>query len=413
MVLHRSRQGFTLIELLVVIAIIAILAAILFPIFSKAREKARQTACLSNQKQMVLQVQIYTQENDEKLPDSTSVWTELGTLPSKVLRCPDVSKSASDGGYVVNFVVLGLTLAEAEALSPEGASGVWLTADGNSADKLGRSKLDITKRHGGAAIGSFLDGHVALTKTAGIDGWVYYQTPVLPTKIAMIVASGAPGTANEQAFATHALNVTTAGSTVTYIADTALRNVADFNSYDIYILCESADRNNLNPTGSWTNFREITKPIICMDDYEGNSYQSSRLLFGPNGGVGQGAIASTTLNLANSHPIITDSGIGAVGTNATCFTSAVAPFRIAGGSAVLAGGTMIAAYLDGALAPHAVLSTYDTGATMRQPDDALASPAPTAKSRRAFWGLRDNNTLYTANGWKLYESTIKWLLGKI
>jgi prepilin-type N-terminal cleavage/methylation domain-containing protein/prepilin-type processing-associated H-X9-DG protein len=63
----RSR-GFTLIELLVVIAIIAILAAILFPVFAKAREKARQTACLSNEKQIMLGMVQYSQDNDEVFP---------------------------------------------------------------------------------------------------------------------------------------------------------------------------------------------------------------------------------------------------------------------------------------------------------------------------------------------------------
>lgn len=62
------RRGFTLIELLVVIAIIAILAAILFPVFAKAREKARQTSCLNNVKQLCLAVLQYTQDYDERLP---------------------------------------------------------------------------------------------------------------------------------------------------------------------------------------------------------------------------------------------------------------------------------------------------------------------------------------------------------
>jgi len=63
-----QRKGFTLIELLVVIAIIAILAAILFPVFAKAREKARQSSCLSNIKQITLGYLQYCQDYDEKTP---------------------------------------------------------------------------------------------------------------------------------------------------------------------------------------------------------------------------------------------------------------------------------------------------------------------------------------------------------
>ena len=65
------RAGFTLIELLVVIAIIAILAAILFPVFQRVRENARRTACLSNMKQLGLGVVQYTQDYDERMPSAT------------------------------------------------------------------------------------------------------------------------------------------------------------------------------------------------------------------------------------------------------------------------------------------------------------------------------------------------------
>jgi len=75
---NRRRSAFTLIELLVVIAIIAILAAILFPVFAKAREKARQAACISNMKQIVLGALMYGQDYDEVCPLYFAGFTRVG-----------------------------------------------------------------------------------------------------------------------------------------------------------------------------------------------------------------------------------------------------------------------------------------------------------------------------------------------
>jgi prepilin-type N-terminal cleavage/methylation domain-containing protein len=93
---QTTRRGFTLIELLVVIAIIAILAAILFPVFAKAREKARQASCESNQKQIGLAFIQYVQDYDEKLPCGNDIngsgWASQINQYVKstgLYRCPD------------------------------------------------------------------------------------------------------------------------------------------------------------------------------------------------------------------------------------------------------------------------------------------------------------------------------------
>ena len=103
----RTTSGFTLIELLVVIAIIAILAAILFPVFQKVRENARRTACLSNTKQLGLAVMQYIQDADETYPNGNYNYNAIGGWAGQIFpyvkstgayRCPDdyVVVAASD-----------------------------------------------------------------------------------------------------------------------------------------------------------------------------------------------------------------------------------------------------------------------------------------------------------------------------
>jgi prepilin-type N-terminal cleavage/methylation domain-containing protein/prepilin-type processing-associated H-X9-DG protein len=78
----KKPAGFTLIELLVVIAVIALLAAILFPVFVQAREKARQTHCLSNLKQLGMATMMYTQDWDQVLPHSPYKWVRRFDEPN-------------------------------------------------------------------------------------------------------------------------------------------------------------------------------------------------------------------------------------------------------------------------------------------------------------------------------------------
>ena len=98
--MQNTKKGFTLIELLVVIAIIAILAAILFPVFAQAREKGRQASCLSNMKQLGTSINMYAQDYDEVFPPGLeSNWTLVTWVRTtqpyvkniQVYRCPSDS----------------------------------------------------------------------------------------------------------------------------------------------------------------------------------------------------------------------------------------------------------------------------------------------------------------------------------
>ncbi len=182
------RRGFTLIELLVVIAIIAILAAILFPVFARAREKARQTSCLSNLKQIALGVQMYVDDYDGGLPSyrmgagalagvkwqhmiqpyikNEQLWLCASGVPA------DAATGRSHYGWQYNYLsghyastaVRAQNIAEvtvpAETISVgEKVMGSWggvIYSPSQTASWPGYNMPDI---HNGGANYSFLDGH--------------------------------------------------------------------------------------------------------------------------------------------------------------------------------------------------------------------------------------------------------------
>jgi len=180
------KRGFTLIELLVVIAIIAILAAILFPVFARAREKARQTSCLSNCKQIALGVLMYAQDYDEmlppnatgpstyNLPDGTSytgslLWhymifpyvknVQLFDCPSSTQQLP-AGAYDSTFGYGKNYHISGVALAmiDQPTLTVMLCDSDYYLADWDANINSDNSNAPANRHNDGANF-AHMDGH--------------------------------------------------------------------------------------------------------------------------------------------------------------------------------------------------------------------------------------------------------------
>jgi prepilin-type N-terminal cleavage/methylation domain-containing protein len=165
-----QKRGFTLIELLVVIAIIAILAAILFPVLSKAESKARQTACVSNIRQLSMSMLMYAQDNNGNLPNANTWTTDISNYASKrkIFQCP-ADSNANAVSYGLNGLLMdangkGLLL---DAVTEPADCG--LLVDSDSAPFLscgivggGNAKYiyNINLRHLNGCCMSYVDGHV-------------------------------------------------------------------------------------------------------------------------------------------------------------------------------------------------------------------------------------------------------------
>jgi len=219
----RRTRGFTLIELLVVIAIIAILAAILFPVFAKAREKARQTSCLSNCKQLATAYVMYAQDYDERTPlpavvipaiavpgaggaaDGSNVnWWRFTLQPYtknwQIFVCPSAQNPgdpSSPGNQLnrqyglnasITNTAMGQITLPAETIAL-GDSGAWLsnmggcnlmayayasqnnkpTATPCNAAQVG-NQIDQCTRHNGGSNLCFVDGHAKWMAGSAIGG---------------------------------------------------------------------------------------------------------------------------------------------------------------------------------------------------------------------------------------------------
>jgi len=194
----HKRTAFTLIELLVVIAIIAILAAILFPVFARAREKARQTSCLSNLKQLGLGTMMYTQDYDETLvmryydvaPDwALRIQWYDALVPylknTGIYKCPSDTGSSwlsysmnCDRNIGGNYSWHGSNTVVRLAAIPAPASTIWL-GEGGSAHRVcsrnweGQSNYaaGAFTRHNDGSNYAFFDGHAK---------WYKYDSTVSP-----------------------------------------------------------------------------------------------------------------------------------------------------------------------------------------------------------------------------------------
>ncbi|RYX84660.1 DUF1559 domain-containing protein [bacterium] len=197
--LKKHKLGFTLIELLVVIAIIAILAAILFPVFARARENARRASCQSNLKQIGLGFLQYTQDYDERYPLIARVDANLpygwadGIQPyiksTQILQCPSDSSTLSldptQRGYTDYFMN--------SMLNERGAAGK--SATGISSAAVLYPTLSVMAGDGGVPTGSAVNPHSrarfnANGVNAGGDGGNLASDAVAPPGLASNLTNG-------------------------------------------------------------------------------------------------------------------------------------------------------------------------------------------------------------------------------
>ena len=311
----RSQRGFTLIELLVVIAIIAVLAAILFPIFAKAREKAWQSTCLSNQRQIAAALAIYLQDNDETFmpgpnttPADNTVWsTKLPSLPADVFHCPSTSDpgSASTPNYGLNFALYAQTLGNL----PNPAN-IPMIADYSALNARASYQIvdwdnDIDTRHATGVILACLDGHVIREGMPGSTSIASMTVPIV-SNLGVLVSRGYTPYVNlpmaldlsslvsGRAAGSAVCVDVTAMPTGTYCSSTATSAPA------IYLEAELQDNDNWNHAYNWINLWGTTAYNTS------NASSAPGVIVGLGGGgnstyVGYGPVSAQYYSLSHGY----------------------------------------------------------------------------------------------------------------
>jgi prepilin-type N-terminal cleavage/methylation domain-containing protein/prepilin-type processing-associated H-X9-DG protein len=197
---RSARTGFTLIELLVVIAIIALLAAILLPVFAAAREKARQTSCLNNEKQLGVAIMAYTQDNDERMPipygSGASQLGWAGRIYPYVksigsFKCPDDSTVGAVPFYTSSYGFNTNALLDNPGISPPApvvlseftasASTILLfEVDTSVADLLNATEASAARGNAGQKCGG-------ISNAGPTANTVYYATGPVGNRTGMVL----------------------------------------------------------------------------------------------------------------------------------------------------------------------------------------------------------------------------------